>query len=582
MDPQDPLSLRLLAAVATVTDFIEPLAEHASETLLGDAAPLSEHLPLDAILQLAFFADYLEVIYHAFDTDSTYRTYALVEQFVEGALGSYQQYLDGWDIGDDGAPLTGRGFLLRLAATSELFAFSCEQTHGLASRLAARVDAFSEEPFLVEAHISTRETIIREMVLADNRISRSEKEMMEFQKTLHAEIREYAFAWRREVIRTTHSDAASSDSDSQRTTTRSAPYGNALRAGADSFQMTPTSTGVTDSASALREARKELANLVGLPRVKAEIRRFDAFLDIQRQRQAAGLPTGSPALHFVFSGNPGTGKTTVARILGLFLRAYGILAKGQLVETDRAGLVAEYVGQTAIKTAAKIEEAMDGILFIDEAYALAPAGGQSDFGRESIETLLKRMEDCRQRLVVIAAGYPEFMAQFMKANPGLQSRFTRHIVFDDYAPDELGRIALRLLDNGHYVLTPGAQAYLSILFQVAHSRRDEAFGNARFVRNIVEEMYSRQALRLSGVSAHATRATLQAITRADVPLDQVGLGVTSITLDRAHWRLDCPICGHQEQVGLDLLSRKVRCVACQSVFAPEWPSLVDYKVHGVT
>jgi hypothetical protein len=334
-------------------------------------------------------------------------------------------------------------------------------------------------------------------------------------------------------------------------------------------------------ASGLEAARKELAELIGLPRVKEEVRRFDAFLDIQRQRQAAGLPAGKQALHFVFYGNPGTGKTTVARILGRFLRGYGILAKGHVIETDRAGLVAEYVGQTAVKTDAKVQEAMDGILFIDEAYTLSATGGQYDFGKEAIDTLLKRMEDHRDRLVVVVAGYPEPMGKFIDSNPGLQSRFTRYMHFDDYTPEDMGRIIALFMGKGHYTVTADARAYLSIMFTVAYSRRDDKFGNGRFVRNLFEEMCSRQAMRLTGAGVQPTKEALQTFVGMDVPLDQVGLDADLLKIENARWRADCPSCQRQNRVQSAMLGKKVKCNGCQTVFTIEWPPLVEHTIAGV-
>lgn len=257
--------------------------------------------------------------------------------------------------------------------------------------------------------------------------------------------------------------------------------------------------------------------MIGLDRVKEELRRFEAFLNIQAQRQRANLPTNRQTLHFVFYGNPSTGKTTVARILGKILRGYGIVQRGHVVETDRAGLVAEYIGQTAVKTHAKVDEALDGVLFIDEAYTLTPADSFRDFGREAIGTLLKRMEDQRDRLVVIAAGYPALMKQFIESNPGLESRFTRFFQFDDYDPAQLSAIFEVMAARDGYYLSPSAQEALRALFKRMHEDRTERFGNGRAVTNIFEEVVNRQAMRLTTMSTTATTDELWLFVAEDIP-----------------------------------------------------------------
>lgn len=580
----DSLSDRIIANIGQLSNSMAPILElDAGPSLLGEeASPLLDHISPQVLVNLAFISEYCRVITGTFDAVSIRTSYKCVSAFVESALAYFQQHLDGWDYDDDGNQLTGQGFLLKLSESSDLFAFECDRTGGLAWSLAAHIDAYLDHPMLLESYISMRETIVREMVMADGRISDAERQGMAVHEQMATKFRELAVQLRESV-------KGSNDPYVR----RAADKATSGRLSAAMLEKKVEARGVTEAtapsiteetgneASALEAARKELAELIGLPRVKEEVRRFDAFLEIQRQRQAAGLPAGKQALHFVFHGNPGTGKTTVARILGRFLRGYGILSKGHVVETDRAGLVAEYVGQTAVKTDAKVREAMDGILFIDEAYTLSSTGGQADYGKEAIDTLLKRMEDHRDRLVVIVAGYPGPMGKFIDSNPGLQSRFTRYMHFDDYTPEDMGRIMALFMGKGHYNVTADARAFLSIMFTVAYARRDDKFGNGRFVRNLFEEMCSRQAMRLTGGGVQPTKEALQTLSGADVPLAQVGLDADLLKIENARWRADCPSCQRQNRVQADMLGRRVKCNACQSVFTIDWPALVEHTIPGV-
>ena len=247
--------------------------------------------------------------------------------------------------------------------------------------------------------------------------------------------------------------------------------------------------------------------------MKKEVESLRNLIKIQAMRSQQGLPNTNLSYHMVFTGNPGTGKTTVARIVAGIYKEIGILKKGHLVETDRAGLVGEYVGQTAPKTNAKIDEALDGILFIDEAYTLV--GSENDFGAEAIATLLKRMEDDRNRLVVILAGYSHEMRRFIDSNPGLQSRFNRYIQFDDYSTEDLMAILKTNLKKSRYKIKRDAFEWLQRFIDSEIDKGDENFGNARFIRNLFEKIVQNQADRLARQTT-INNDELTIITKDDV------------------------------------------------------------------
>lgn len=264
----------------------------------------------------------------------------------------------------------------------------------------------------------------------------------------------------------------------------------------------------------LEDLQKELDSYIGLASVKQEVRNLINLVTIHQLRKDNGLPVTDLSLHMVFSGNPGTGKTTIARLMARIYHSLGILSKGQLVEVDRSGLVAGYVGQTALKTGKVIEKALGGVLFIDEAYALN-GRSDNDFGQEAIDTLLKAMEDHRDDLVVIAAGYDGLMDDFVRSNPGLESRFNRFLHFDDYSPDELLAIFRMQCGKGCYELDEDAEEALKQLLERESREHSVSFGNARGVRNIFEKLLVIQANRLAGLPS-VSREDLTRITADDV------------------------------------------------------------------
>ena len=240
---------------------------------------------------------------------------------------------------------------------------------------------------------------------------------------------------------------------------------------------------------------EELEGLIGLNNVKQEIKTLANLVKVQQARKEEGLKNSTLSYHLVFTGNPGTGKTTIARIIASIYKDLKILKKGHLVETDRSGLVAEYLGQTAVKTNAVIDTALDGVLFIDEAYSLTDEN--DSYGKEAVATLLKRMEDDRDRLVVILAGYTENMTHFIMTNPGLESRFNKYIEFTDYNVEELFQIFMRLAHKYDYLVDEEAQQIIKDLINIEIESKDKQFGNARFVRNLFENILANQANRLA-------------------------------------------------------------------------------------
>ncbi|MEM1224876.1 MAG: AAA family ATPase [Planctomycetota bacterium] len=327
----------------------------------------------------------------------------------------------------------------------------------------------------------------------------------------------------------------------------------------------------------LERATAELEQLIGLESVKKRVRSYTNFLKLQTQRRSAGLSTMPISLHMTFVGNPGTGKTTVARIVGQILGAMGTLEKGHVVETDRAGLVAEYAGQTATKTNQICDSAIGGVLFIDEAYSLVDASGDDAYGREALQTLLKRMEDDRDRLAVILAGYQDEMRTLIRTNPGLSSRVNTTIEFEDYDPAQLGEIFGFLCNANQYRLPAAARHRLIIGLTELHSRRDRHFGNGRLVRNAFEDSVRRLADRVANV-AELTEPLLTTLTAADIGVPELSSAELDHLIAQPH-RLARQCLGCRSRIGIapESLGRRVRCPSCGETQSAAWANVVHDK-----
>lgn len=282
------------------------------------------------------------------------------------------------------------------------------------------------------------------------------------------------------------------------------------KSGCQKFEM---ENGERGSGITVIEGLDGLNGLIGISTIKEEVKSLINAAKISKLRTQRGLPETTTVGHFVFHGKPGTGKTTVARLLSAALNSIGVLVKGHLIEVDRSGLVAGYVGQTAEKTRAVVESALGGVLFIDEAYTLSKGG--NDFGQEAIDTLLKLMEDHRGNLVVIVAGYTERMAEFIDSNPGLSSRFNRFIEFPDYSPDELLKILEKICGDAQMKMTVDAKNEAERVLENAYIEKNETFGNARVARNLFHDALGRQANRLVFLD-DVTEAELQTLEKQDI------------------------------------------------------------------
>lgn len=319
----------------------------------------------------------------------------------------------------------------------------------------------------------------------------------------------------------------------------------------------------------LEQVLAELEELVGLAAVKEKMRQIASFARVQQLRVTQGLNPIPTSYHSVYTGNPGTGKTTVARLMGRIFKSLGILRRGHVIECDRSSLVAEYVGQTAPRTNAVIDSALDGILFIDEAYSLVR--DFEDFGTEALETLLKRMEDNRDRLIVIVAGYPAEMRRFIQSNPGLHSRFSRFIEFPDYSPLELCRIFGSMCRRNSLVLAPDLKEKIAHHFHLLCRDKPEHFGNARLVRNCFEQVITAQATRLAAGGAIDPRA-LTLLEAGDLNSPAADAACEAHRRAGGLYTVACDQCGEMHRWLADAGMRLARCNRCGKTFDAEFGS----------
>ena len=349
------------------------------------------------------------------------------------------------------------------------------------------------------------------------------------------------------------------------------------QAKAQQYRQAEASNGATATeeteaqrADRLARAMAELDALIGLDSVKQRVRSYTNFLRLQQTRRDAGLNTMPISLHMSFVGNPGTGKTTVARIVGEILGALGTLDSGHVIETDRSGLVAEYAGQTGPKTNQLCDAVLGGVLFIDEAYSLIDASGDDAYGREAVQTLLKRMEDDRERMAVILAGYSDEMTDMIRSNPGLSSRVNTRIEFDDYSPIELGKIFELMCKQNQYQLQSEARHRLLLGLNHLYEKRDRHFGNGRLVRNAFEDTVRRLADRIAEVSV-LTETLLTNLTSDDISVPEVSSAQLDTIVASPHQlRIVCDGCKRKVKIEPDSLGLRVKCGKCDHIQLADW------------